>query len=86
MSIEKTTTRVLVRAEFLIDVKHPRSLTRDDVNDYASEYVRGYVNPYLKAATTDIYGEYVEVDIDLEPDFEVGIMERSRTTSKTNFR
>jgi len=68
---DKTTTRVLVRAEFLVDVRHPRSMTTAEVNDHASEYVAGGINPSFFSAPSDIYGEYLDSDIDVEPDVEV---------------
>ena len=68
---DRTTTRVMVRAEFLVDVRHPRSMTTAAVNDHASEYVADSLNPNIKPVTTDIYGEYLDSDIDVEPDVEV---------------
>ena len=68
---DRTITRVMVRAEFLVDVRHPRSMTTAAVNDHASEYVRDHLSPSLFNAPSDIYGEYLDSDIDVGFDFEV---------------
>jgi len=54
-----------------VDVRHPRSLTAAEVNDHASEYVADSLNPSFFSVPSDIYGEYLDSDIDVEPDFEV---------------
>jgi len=66
---DKATTRIIVHADFIIDVKHPRSLSLSDVKDEACEYVREHISQHCPKP--EMYADYVEGGLSVEPDVEV---------------